>query len=244
LQLELAPPPFRGIVGNQAISVDVALEPAKEVGGDLVDYFLVGDSLLVMVLGDVSNKGAGAALMMARTHSLMRGIAARPDAEALFRAPEQAIRLANDALSKDNATCMFVTLLLASFDATTGNLAYVRAGHVPPFLRRAAGGIERLDAASGAPLGLKADAAHRSSSISLRSGDQLLVVTDGITEATDAADNPFGEPRVEEFLSTIAREETHPLTRLTAAVRTFEAGQPAFDDVAAIFMTIADVVDG
>ncbi|HEY2230744.1 MAG TPA: PAS-domain containing protein [Xanthobacteraceae bacterium] len=142
LQLQLAPPPLKERVGNFAVSVEVLLEPAKEVGGDLVDHFRVGENLLVIVLGDVSNKGAGAALVMARAHSLIRGIASRPDAEALFRAPETAIRLVNAALAKDNPTCMFLTLLLASFDAATGDLAYVRAGHIPPFRRRATGSVE------------------------------------------------------------------------------------------------------
>src|SRR5260221_523284 len=75
LQLALAPPAYRGVVGRYPLTVDVVLEPAKEVGGDLVDYFCVGDDLLVLVLGDVSGKGAGAALMMARTHALFRSIA-------------------------------------------------------------------------------------------------------------------------------------------------------------------------
>ena len=95
LQLALVPPPFQGIVGGCALTVDVVLEPAKEVGGDLVDYFCIDDDLLVLVLGDVSDKGAGAALMMARTHALFRGIVARPDAARLFRAPEEAVRLVN-----------------------------------------------------------------------------------------------------------------------------------------------------
>jgi PAS domain S-box-containing protein len=244
LQLELAPPPFRGPIGNRAVSLDVVLDPAKEVGGDLVDYFLVGETLLVIVVGDVSNKGAGAALMMARTHSLIRGLAARPDAEVLFAAPDRAIRLVNAALAKDNATRMFVTLLLASFDATAGQLAYVRAGHVPPFLRRIAGSIERLGAPGGPPLGLKADALHKSATVGLDPGDQLLILTDGVTEAIDPADNQFGETRVEEFLATVAPAENDPLARLTAAVRVFEAGRPPFDDVAAILLRVADRADG
>jgi PAS domain S-box-containing protein len=240
LQLQLAPPPLRERLGDFAISVDVLLEPAKEVGGDLVDHFQVAESLLVIVLGDVSNKGAGAALVMARAHSLIRGIASRPDAEALFRAPEKAIRLVNAALAKDNPTCMFLTLLIASFDARTGYLAYVRAGQIPPFLRRADGSMERLAVNGGMPLGIMEDAAHKSGAIDLHCGDQLLVVTDGITEATDLADAQFGEARVEAFLSTVAPAEPQPLTRLVGAVRAFEAGRPAFDDVAAIFMEIAD----
>src|SRR5207244_7763111 len=107
---------------------------------------------------------------MARAHSLIRGIAARPDAEDLFRAPEKAIRLVNAALAKDNPTCMFLTLLLASFDAESGQLAYVRAGHIPPFLRRAQGGMERLAGRGGMPLGIMEDAAHESGAIRLLCG--------------------------------------------------------------------------
>src|SRR5262249_7767206 len=111
LQLALAPPSFAGTLAGQALSVDVVLEPAKEVGGDLVDYFQVGDKL-VMLLGDVSDKGAGAALMMARTHSIFRSLAGRPDAPALFSDPMNAMNHANAALSVGNDSCMFVTMLL------------------------------------------------------------------------------------------------------------------------------------
>src|SRR5262249_20746567 len=79
LQLALAPPSFAGMLSGVPLSLDIVLEPAKEVGGDLVDHFVVGDKL-VMLLGDVSDKGAGAALMMARTHSIFRSLAGRPDA--------------------------------------------------------------------------------------------------------------------------------------------------------------------
>jgi PAS domain S-box-containing protein len=240
LQLELKPPPFRGRVGGLAIAVDVLLEPAKEVGGDLVDHFPVGDSLYVILLGDVSNKGAGAALIMARAHSLIRGLAGRPDAEALFRAPEQAVGLVNAALAKDNATSMFLTLFLGSLDAESGHLAYVRAGHIPPFLRRRDGSIERLTGAGGRPLGIAESSVHKSATADLRSGDQLLVVTDGITEAADAADAQFGEGRVQAFLSDVAPGEAAPLARLIDAVRAFEAGQPQFDDVAAILVEVGE----
>jgi sigma-B regulation protein RsbU (phosphoserine phosphatase) len=205
----------------------------------MIDHFPVGESLYVVLLGDVSNKGAGAALIMARAHSLIRGLAGRPDAEALFRAPERAVHLVNAALAKDNATCMFLTLFLASFDAESGQLAYVRAGHIPPFLRRGDGSMERLGHAGGRPLGIAENSVHKSATVNLRSGDQLLVVTDGITEAADAADAQFGEARVAAYLSAVAPGEAAPLPRLIDAVRAFEAGQPQFDDVAAILLEIA-----
>jgi sigma-B regulation protein RsbU (phosphoserine phosphatase) len=238
LQLALAPPAYRGAVGGRACSVDVILEPAKEVGGDLVDHFCIGDDLLVLVLGDVSDKGAGAALMMARTHALFRSLAVRPDAAQLFRAPEQAVRLVNSSLAVANATCMFVTLLLASFDATSGRLSYVRAGHIPPFLRRAGGAIERLDSAGGLPLGLMEDAVHKAAVAYLGPGDGLLIVTDGITEATDPGDNLFGNARVAELLMQLDIQVADPLQRLMSQVREFEAGRPPSDDVAAIMLTL------
>jgi PAS domain S-box-containing protein len=241
LQLELAPADLRSAIGDYEFHVDVVLEPAKEVGGDLVDFFRVDDNLLVLVLGDVSHKGAGAALFMARTHSLVRSIAARPDAAALFRAPADAMAIINAALSRNNAMCMFVTLLLATFDAETGRLAYVRAGHVPPLLRRASGAMERLAVLGGPPIGLIEEAAHKSASVDLGPGDQLLIVTDGITEAADPAGAMFGDARLEDFFAGVWPGETDALKRLTAMVRSFEAGAPPADDVAAIRLAIYDV---
>jgi sigma-B regulation protein RsbU (phosphoserine phosphatase) len=239
LQLALAPPPFQGTIAGQALSVDLMLEPAKEVGGDLVDHFLIGNDLLVLVLGDVSDKGAGAALMMARTHALFRALAARPDAATLFGAPEQAVTLVNAALAAGNLSCMFVTTLVAAFDAASGRLTYVRAGHVPPFLRRAGGAIERLDVGGGLPLGLMDDAVYKPATVELARGDALMIITDGVTEAADPVKQLFGEERVSQWLTQSDAASPTPLADLLAQVRTFEAGSPASDDIAAIRLRIA-----
>src|SRR5215475_1297964 len=238
LQLELAPPPVRGVIGGRPFAIDLVLEPAKEIGGDLVDYFEIDGDLLVLALGDVSHKGAGAALFMARTHSLIRGIAARPDAAALFRDPAGAVGLINAALCNNNTTGMFVTLLLATFDGESGKLAYVRAGHLPPLLPRRSGEIEKLAVLGGPPLGLVDTATHKSASVDLAPGDQVLIVTDGITEAADASGVQFGESRVREFLATARPDEQTPLARLLETVRRYEAGQPASDDIAALLFAV------
>ncbi len=238
LQLALAPPSYQGVVGGCALTVDVILEPAKEVGGDTVDHFRIDDDLLVLILGDVSGKGAGAALMMARTHASFRGIAARPDASRLFRAPEEAVRLVNATLAEGNSSCMFVTLLIATFDGTTNRLTYVRAGHVPPFLRRASGAVEQLDAAGGLPLGLMEDAIHKPATVDLGPGDQFLIITDGVTEAMDPSGQLFGEARVAELVGHCDLSETALLHQLMASVRAFEAGSPQSDDIAAILLEI------
>jgi sigma-B regulation protein RsbU (phosphoserine phosphatase) len=233
LQLALRPPPFRRLLYGRVVEVDVVLEPAREVGGDLVDHFLVGDDLLILVLGDVSDKGAGAALIMARTHAIIRSLATRPDAEATFREPERAVSLVNAALAAANATCMFVTLFLAALDLRNGRLFYVRAGHPPPLLRRSDGTFERLAAAGGLPPGILEYSQYRSATFDLRPGDHLLAVTDGITEAADPAGVLFGSARVEAYHAGAGDAEPY-LQRLVAAIREFEAGLPSSDDIAAI----------
>jgi sigma-B regulation protein RsbU (phosphoserine phosphatase) len=237
LQLALAPPPFSGRLSGRSLSIDVLLEPAKEVGGDLVDHFQIGDDLVVLVLGDVSDKGAGAALMMARTHAMFRSLTGRPDAAALFREPQNAVGIVNAALAEGNASCMFVTFLLASFDLSTGRLAYVRAGHIPPFHRNGTGKVARLGLMGGPPLGLVETTQYKTGAITLAPGDRLLVVTDGFTEAHDPDGAMYGEARIEEFMTALPAAETEPLKRLAALVRAFESGRPAFDDMAAILLS-------
>jgi sigma-B regulation protein RsbU (phosphoserine phosphatase) len=238
LQLALVPAPFCGELRDVPLRVDVLLEPAREVGGDLVDWFVVGEGRVVLVLGDVSDKGAGSALVMARTHALLRGLSTRPDADALFARPEQAATLVNESLSARNASNMFVTFFLGSFDPAEGELAYVCAGHVPPFLRAADGTVERLTARCGLPLGAMEGAPYRSERVPLARGTRLLVVTDGITEAVDRADVQFGEERVARFLAALDDAAADPLGNLADLVRAHEGEQPAYDDVAAILLTL------
>jgi sigma-B regulation protein RsbU (phosphoserine phosphatase) len=240
LQLSLVPPPFSGTVGGCPLSIDLLLEPAKEVGGDLVDHFRVGDDLIVLALGDVSDKGAGSALMMARTHALLRGLGTRPDATAIFREPERATGLLNGALAEGNAGCMFVTFVLASFDAKSGRFAYVRAGHIPPYLRRAAGELQRLDILGGPPLGLDEGVRYRPGEATLGPGDRVLIVTDGFTEAQDAAQSLYGDARVAGFAEGMQPDDAEPLRRLYRDVRAYEEERPASDDMAAVLLTLAE----
>lgn len=238
LQLVLVPPPFDGSIGGRSLSIEVVLEPAKEVGGDLVDYLLIGEDLLSFLVGDVSDKGAGAALVMARTHSMFRGLAGRPDARELFASPNKAVGVVNDALAVGNESCMFVTLLLATLDMRSGQLTYVRAGHVPPFHRAGSGSVARLTGAGGPPLGLVKGFNYRHDAAAMSPGDRLLVVTDGFTEANDPQSELFGEARIEAFLAGASAPNSRSLPHLVQQVRDFEAGGPAFDDMAAILLTV------
>jgi sigma-B regulation protein RsbU (phosphoserine phosphatase) len=228
LQLALAPPPY----ADAALSLDVALEPAWEIGGDLVDHIRLDDGRHVLVLGDVSGKGAGAALMMARCHALMRGAAAPLLTAALPEGLARTAGLLNRELAANNASCMFITMLIAVFDPADGRLDYIRCGHVPPFLRRTNGAVERLNNARGLPLGIEETAIYTAATTHLHAGESLLILSDGITEATAPDDTLFADMRVVDWLA----EPQTTLASLVAKVRAFEAGQPAADDVAALLV--------
>lgn len=238
LQLSLVPEPFKGIASGRTVSVDVILEPAKEVGGDVVDYFWTPGGLLVLILGDVSGKGAAAALMMARTHALFRGLANRPDAERLFANPDEAVCIVNANLAAANGSCMFVTLLLATFDASAGRLTYVRAGHLAPFLRRANGSVERLPGFGGPPLGLVEDAVHKPALVEIQPGDGFLVITDGISEASDSSSNLFGEEPVTALLSRNGERGRQVLDLLMKQVKEFEGASDPADDKAVLLLEL------
>jgi sigma-B regulation protein RsbU (phosphoserine phosphatase) len=238
LQLALVPARFAGAASGRSLTIDVVLEPAKEVGGDLVDHFPVGPDMMVLALGDVSDKGAGAALMMARTHAMFRALSGRPDAADLFQAPERAVGLVNAALAEGNGGCMFVTFLLATLHVASGRLIYVRAGHIPPYHRNGVGTVARLDRLSGPPLGLDESAKYNPEAVTLASGDRLLIVTDGFTEANDSTGALYGDQRVAAFVAALEPSEPEPLKRLLDDVRKFEAGRPASDDTAAILLSL------
>ncbi len=235
LQLALVPANYRGHHHGRRVSIDIVLEPAREVGGDLVDHFVIGDELLVVLIGDVSGKGAGPALMMARTQALFRGLLSRPDVLEIFRAPERAADLVNAVLTRGNDSCMFVTMLLAVMDLQTGCLRCVCAGHVAPFLSRAGGAVERVQCDPDLPLGLMdGDSRYRSTALTLAARDHLLIVTDGVTEATNPSEALFGEERVVDFLGQPPGD--HTVVSLLRQVREFESGMPSFDDVAAVHL--------
>ena len=137
-----------------------------------------------------------------------------------------------------NPGCDFITFVLGSFEPSTGRFTYVRAGHVPPYLRKASGELTRLDALSGPPLGLDETARYRPGNATLGSGERLLIVTDGFIDAQDSNDAPYGDARVAAFVAGVAPDEASPLQRLYDDVRAFEQGQPAFDNKAAVMLTL------
>lgn len=202
------------------------LEPAKEVGGDLYDFFLLDDEHLFFSIGDVSDKGVPAALFMAVTKTLMKGIASTstPPSEILSRV--------NAELCIDNDSSMFVTVICAVLNLKTGELVYSNAGHNPPLLLKQNRPPEWVELPDGFILGGFDTTRYTTRSITLDPGDILLLYTDGITEAMDTQKQLYSEQRLLETATKAPRTSLEELGRhIMHSVKQHALGEPQSDDI-------------
>jgi serine phosphatase RsbU (regulator of sigma subunit) len=162
--------------------------PARTVGGDFYDFISLPDGRVMVVIGDVTDKGVPAALVMASTHALLRGAAPR------LISPGEVLAQVNDLLCADIPAHMFVTCLALVLDPATGRLVFANAGHDVPYVRTA-GGVAELRA-RGMPLGLMPQMAYEEKTFQLQPGDHVLLHSDGLAEAHDPGREMFGFPRV------------------------------------------------
>lgn len=171
-------------------------QPAREVGGDFYDFIELGNGRLGIVLGDVTDKGIPAALVMATTRSMLRAIATQPAI-----APGLTLAQVNGLLCADLPLGMFVTCYYAILDPATGRLHYANAGQDLPYVRRADGSVSELWA-TGMPLGLMNDMVYEEQETALAPGDELLFYSDGLVEAHSPVREMFGFPRLMALLSS------------------------------------------
>jgi len=162
--------------------------PARAVGGDFYDFMELPDGRIGIVVGDVTDKGVPAALVMARTHSILRGDAPR------LVSPAKVLEHANDLLVAEMPESMFVTCLYLVLDPRSGHVVYANAGHNLPYVRTADGVIEFR--ATGMPLGLMPGMAYEERQADIRPGDNVLLYSDGLVEAHDPAGAMYGFPRL------------------------------------------------
>src|SRR5918912_511952 len=167
-------------------------QPAREVGGDFYDFLKLDDEHLGLVVGDVTDKGVPAAIVMATTRTMLRASAQRLDS------PGEVLKRVNDVIVRDIPPNMFITCLYAILDPETGLLRYANAGHDLPYRRRtsSSGGAEELRA-TGMPLGLLPGMSYEEKEIVLERGDSVLFYSDGLVEAHDPEREMFGFPRLQ-----------------------------------------------
>ena len=224
IQQSILPGPLPQDGAASRVDLHADMRPAREIGGDFFDFFLIDEDRLAFTVADVSGKGIPAALFMAVSRTVMRNAASGADMGARMID-------ANRLLSAENAACMFVTMFHGVLDLTTGLLRYCNAGHNPPYLLRADGGRETLKA-TGIPFGIDSDRPYRIAEISLVPGDALFLFSDGITEAFSPAGEIFGEPRLERALDGArGRGAAEMVAEVIGATDEFAAGAEQSDDI-------------
>jgi serine phosphatase RsbU (regulator of sigma subunit) len=204
------------------------MRPAREVGGDLYDFFPLGDDRLFVVVGDVAGKGLPAAMFMAVSKALAKSSTLRETVSL-----ENLMRVVNAEISRDNPEDLFVTLFALIIDLNTGRLAYCNAGHEPPLLIGRGGHTRILNDGGGPPVCVTADFPYETASAACEPGDLLVLTSDGITEAMDPNGMLYGRDRLQALLQSPAlfASAVGAIGReLLADVLSFEAGAEPADD--------------
>ena len=231
IQMSFLPRSFPPFPQRSEIDLYAALEPAREVGGDFYDFFLLGEERLFLVIGDVSDKGIAAALFMAVTKSLLKGIAEK-DME-----PTELLLRVNRELCRENDAMMFATVLCGVLELHSGEFSYTNAGHNPPLLCRQGEPPVWLEIPEGLILGVFPDARYSSMKLLLAPGDCLLFYTDGITEALNLQQQFFSAQRLLDEAGGPPEETAEAITRrILGRVRDYSAGAEPADDMAIVCM--------
>lgn len=200
IQVSSLPPVEAPYTGQNRFSLAASMNPAKAVGGDFYDFFMVDEDHCAFLIADVSGKGVPAALFMMHAKTLLRQLL------SLGMPPAEAMSRANDGLVKNNDEDMFVTVWLGVLDTRTGKLDYSNGGHNPPLMRRADGGVEWLRERSGFFLGSFEGIDYRGKELLMAPGDTLLLYTDGVTEAIDVDERCYGDERLHDLLEHMGDE--------------------------------------
>src|SRR5581483_1201355 len=197
-----------------------AMVPAKEVGGDFFDYFLLDEDHLGFLIGHVSGKGIPAALFMAVARTLLRSTADNQ------KRPGDCFTYMNGTLAEGN-TGMFVTLFYGVLNTRTGELVFANAGHNPPYIFSADGTFRKLSDNSGPILGILPGHQYETLATRIGAGEGILLYTDGVTEAFDKTDEFFGEERLERYLAGHASGEVQRMVLgLHSDLQEFAKGVP------------------
>ena len=217
--------------GDPRVELHTTLQPAREVGGDLYDFFMLDERRLFLLIGDVAGKGLSASIFMAVSKALYKS--------AMLRAPQADIgaimAVANAEVSRDNPGSLFVTCFAAILDLDSGELHYCNAGHDNPYrLHAGYAAPRRIEDGDGPPLCAMPDFDYRGADTRLLPGELLCLMTDGVTEAQTADGRLYGNQRLQPLLLDLQRRGATPgevVDALRADVAAFAAGAEPADDL-------------
>ena len=242
IQADMLPRIFPAFPERQEFDIYATMNPAKEVGGDFYDFFLVDDDHLAVVIADVSGKGVPAALFMVIAKTLIKNHAQNKEA------PGEVFTNTNEQLCEGNDAGLFVTAWMGVLQISTGHFVYVNAGHNPPLLRRAGGSFEWLKSRPGFVLAGMEGVRYRENEMELAPGDVLYLYTDGVTEATDAHQQLFGEERLQTALNEQPMLPVgQMLSKIKGCIDSFVGEAEQFDDITMLgleYLKRGDGTDG
>jgi serine phosphatase RsbU (regulator of sigma subunit) len=216
----------RGVPKMAGFSFIAHYDPCRDVGGDLYDFIHIDSGHLGIVIGDVSGKGFAAALVMAWVASQLR-VAAYQE-----KHPTDVMQRVNEALLEAHQDDLFVTLLYGVLNRWNNNFLFCNAGHVPPLVRRVRSReVEVIEKGTGLPIGVVPDASYEEQVILLEQGDNLMLVTDGVTEAMNPQRAMFGIGGLSEAMVSSEMTTTTLVSDVLSALRSFVGGATQYDDI-------------
>lgn len=226
IQNSMLPTKFPPFPERHEFDIYALMDPAKDVGGDFYDFFLVDDDHLALVIADVSGKGIPAALFMMVSKTLIKNqLAEHPD-------PAAALESVNAQLSDRNSSMMFATVWLAVLEISTGRGLVCNSGHENPTLRRAGQDFEVIKYKHCAPVGVSKNAKYVNREFTLSPGDCVFEYTDGVPEAVNGKTEAFGDERLLASLNKDPDASPEELIRrMHDDVYAFAEGTPQFDDI-------------
>lgn len=236
IQAHMLPSIFPPFPDQNEVDLYAAMHPAKEVGGDFYDFFMLDDKRVAFVIADVSGKGIPAALVMVITKTLIKN-------EMLAGlSPAEAFTKVNQMLCEGNDDNMFVTAWLGVLNTETGVLTYVNAGHNPPLVRHSNEAFYFLKSRPGLVLAGMSGLHYRQYELQMQPGDRIFLYTDGITEAANPANELYGNDRLLQYLNRHAAEPLQSVVcGLTADVHAFAGAAEQSDDMT---MLVMDYISG
>jgi len=227
IQMSILPKIFPPFPDREEFDINAMINPAREVGGDFYDFFLIDHDHLCFAIGDVSGKGVPASLFMAVTKTLIKATSSKGIA------PGEILTRVNRELSQGNDTCMFATIFCGVLNTSTGEISYANGGHNPPLILREGSEAAWLEGSGGIVVGAVEDAIYKTGQALLRPGDSIFLYTDGVTEAMNEKEEFFSDNRLR---TMITLNQSHPskelISRVAEEIARFSQNIPQADDIA------------
>ena len=238
IQHSALPSVFPPFPNRKEFDIRACMHTAKEVGGDFYDFYFVDKNTLAFLIADVSGKGIPAAMFMMTAKTLLKSYAESGMGVA------EVLTQANNKLCESNDAGMFVTVWMGYLNTKTGEVTYANAGHNPPFIRHADGRVDVVKSRPGLVLAGMEGIRYRTNTVHLKPGDLLYLYTDGVTEATDAENNLFGEARLQAVLQQKMSGDIQTVcTQVKDDVDRFVGEAPQFDDITMLALTYAPAAE-